>query len=103
MKPGRYDHRHKLRISGDELRELKRHVDMMADAFGMDRKIESYAGIRPLTLYRWDLDCLIAVIDVALEREYHDKSSPDFQALAKLGQRLRREYESVYGENPTGD
>jgi hypothetical protein len=62
MKPRPSDHRRKLRISGDELRELKRHVGMMAEAFGLDRKIDNYAGIRPLTLYRWDLDCLIDVI-----------------------------------------
>jgi hypothetical protein len=100
MKPGPRDHRHKLRISGDELRELKRHICMMAEAFGLDRKIERYAGMRPLTLYRWDLDCLIDVIVVALrdKRDYPDESSPEFKVLAKLGDRLRREYKSVYGE-----
>jgi len=89
-----------LRISGDELRELKRHVCMMAEAFGLDRKIDRYSGVRPLTLYRWDLDCLIDVIVLALrdKREYPDESSPDFQALAKLGKRLRQEYKSIYGK-----
>jgi hypothetical protein len=73
---------------------------MMAEAFGLDRKIERYAGTRPLTLYRWDLDCLIAVIESALrdKREYPDESSPGFGALAKLGERLRREYKRVYAE-----
>jgi len=101
MKAGPRDHRHKLRICGDELRELKRHVGMMAEAFGLDRKIDNYAGIRPLTLYRWDLDCLIDVIALALEDrfEYPDESSPQFHVLAKLGERLRREYESVYGQS----
>jgi hypothetical protein len=33
MKPGPRDHRHKLRISGEELRELKRHVCLMAEAY----------------------------------------------------------------------
>ena len=40
----------------------------MAEAFGLDRKIENYKGIRPLTLYRWDLECLMDVIDLALKR-----------------------------------
>ena len=60
------DHRHRLLISGDELRELKRHTGSMAEAFGVDRKIEGYKGTRPITLYRWDLDCLMDVIDLAL-------------------------------------
>jgi hypothetical protein len=46
------------------------------------------------------LDCLIDVIVVALrdKREYPDESSREFQSLAKLGERLRQEYKSVYGE-----
>jgi hypothetical protein len=100
MKPRPGDHRHKLRICGDELRELKRHAGMMVEAFGLDRKIDRYAGVRPLTLYRWDLDCLIDVIVVALrdKSEYPSEFSPGFQVLAKLGERLREEYKSVYGE-----
>ena len=57
MKPGPRDHRHKLLICGDELRELKRHTYAMAEAFGLDAKIERYKGTRPITLYRWDLEC----------------------------------------------
>jgi hypothetical protein len=98
VKPGRYDVQLKLRISGDELRELKRHTYLMAAAYGLDRRIERYAGTRPLGLYRWDLDCLIDVIDIALKdkSEYPDKDSPEFSALERLGQRLRREYRAAY-------
>ncbi len=46
----------RLLISGDELRELKRHTGAMAEAFGLDRKIESYKGTRPLTLWQKDAD-----------------------------------------------
>lgn len=101
MKPGRGDHRHKLLISGDELRELKRHSGSMAEAFGLDRKIENYQGTRPITLYRWDLDCLLDVIDRALmdERDYPDKFAPEYRALARLGERLHQEYASVYGDD----
>jgi hypothetical protein len=54
MKPLPGDHRHRLLITGDELRELKRHTGAMAEAFGLDRKINNYKGSRPITLYRWD-------------------------------------------------
>jgi hypothetical protein len=101
MKPLRGDYRHRLLISGDELRELQRHTGAMAEAFGLDRKIANYRGSRPLTLYRWDLDCLIDVIDLALtdERDYPDLSAPSYLALKMLGERLRREYEAVHGKN----
>src|SRR2546423_11190862 len=97
MKPLPGDHR--LRISGQELRELQRHTGAMAEAFGLDRKIENYKGTRPITLYRWDLDCLMDVIDLALrdERDYPDRSAPDFLALKRLGERLLQEYDAVYG------
>jgi len=99
MKPLPGDHRHRLLISGDELRELKRHTGSMAEAFGLDRKIENYKGSRPITLYRWDLDCLMDVIDLALrnERYYPDRSAPRYLVLKRLGERLRQEYDSVYG------
>src|SRR5438309_7671060 len=85
----------KVLISGDELRELKRHTGAMAEAFGLDRKIENYKGTRPITLYRWDLDCLMDVIDFALRdgRDYPDRSAPGYLALKSLGERLRREYD----------
>jgi hypothetical protein len=99
MKPGRRDIRHKILITGDELRELKRHALTITEAFGLDRKIEAYKGTRPITLFRWDLDCLLDVISYRLadEKEYPDRSSPGFLALKRLGERLRREYDSYYG------
>ncbi len=98
MKPTARDHRHELLISGQQLRELQRQTYNMAEAFGLDRKIEAYKGKRPLTLFRWDLDCLIDVIEFALEDEidYPDKSSRQYRALRKLGERLQKEYATVY-------
>lgn len=100
MKPGPRDHRHKLLICGDELRELKRHTGAMAEAFGLDAKIDRYKGARPITLYRWDLDCLLDVIDVTLEdaEDYPNKAAPEFQALKRLGERLHKEYDDTYGD-----
>jgi hypothetical protein len=100
MKPERRDIPHKVLITGDELRELKRHTGSMAEAFGLDRKIESYKGTRPLTLYRWDLECLMDVIDCELDdpREYPDETAPESLALKSLGERLRNEYARHYGD-----
>jgi hypothetical protein len=99
MKPCPGDIRHKILITGDELRELKRHALTITEAFGLDRKIERYKGTRPLTLFRWDLECLMDVIESELadEKEYPDRSSPEFLALKNVGEKLRREYESYYG------
>lgn len=100
MMPLSGDHRHRLLITGDELRELQRQTGSMAETFGLDRKIENYKGSRPITLYHWDLDCLIEVIDQALrdERHYPDRSAPGYLALKRLGERLHQEYEAVYGK-----
>ena len=90
MKPLPADHRHRLRITGDELRELRRYTWAMAEAFGLDRKIDNYKGSRPITLYRWDLECIMDVIDQALkdERACPDRSSAAYPTLKKLGERL---------------
>ena len=65
MKPGKYDRKHQLLIKGAELRELKR-LDL-AESFGLDRRIERYEGKRPLGLYRWDLEGLLAALSLALD------------------------------------
>jgi len=50
-------------------------------------------------LYRWDLECLIDVIDVAPEdgEDYPNKSAPEFQASNRLGERLH-ETGDTYGD-----
>jgi len=100
MKPLPGDHRHKLLICGDELAELRKHAYRMAEAYGLDRKIENYMGTRPITLYRWDMECLLDVIDFAVKDDtaYPDKSAQEFLALNRLGTRLHQEYDSIYGE-----
>jgi hypothetical protein len=100
MKPGRRDIRHKVLITGDELRELKRHTGSMAEAFGLDRKIEAYRGTRPITLYRWDLECLMDVIENerADKRKYPDNTASEYLALKRLADRLRTEYDQYYGD-----
>jgi len=98
VKPGPGDRKIFLLITGEELSELKEWSWAMADAFGLDRRIENYLGKRPIGLYSWDCDCLLAVMDTALkdEKRYPDKLAPNYQALANLNARLVNEYHKVY-------
>jgi len=99
MRLGPKDVKLAILITGDELHELKRFTVDMAEAFGLDRRIEAYSGKRPLGLYRWDLDCLLAVTDLALKgsRAYPDKASSAYAALKRLQVRLEDEYRKARG------
>ena len=94
MKPGSKDKKLQILISGEELSELQRHTCQMTEAFGLDRRIENYQGKRPIGLFSWDFDCLLAVIEDALDdpKEYPDKSEPGYKALKSLFIRLKGEY-----------
>ncbi len=98
MKPGKYDRKHQILITGVELEELKRHTWMMAESFGLDGRIERYQGKRPIGLYRWDLDCLVAVIESALAnpKAYPSHASARYLALQALLERVRQEYDAAY-------
>jgi len=72
---------------------LKRHALTITEAFGLDRKIEAYKGTRPLTLFRWDLDCLMDVISYKLADEkvypdpdefWHDLAAAYADEIARL-------------------
>ena len=90
MKPGSKDKRVSLLIAGDELTELKRLTWLMSESFGLDTRIENYQGKRPIGLYSWDFECLLAVIDHALndDKEYPDKTAPEYHALTQFSRRL---------------
>jgi hypothetical protein len=98
VRPGKCDRKHQLLIKGAELRELK-ELDL-PESFGLDRRIERYQGKRPLGLYRWDLDGLLAALSLALD-EPDDYYSPpaNKRALKKLHDRLQAEYDSAYGKS----
>ncbi len=100
MKPGTKDKKIKILISGKELSELKRHTWLMAEAFGLDSRIENYKGKRPIGLYQWDLECLIDAIDVALDdsRRYPDKKGEKYKALNELHNRLKEEYHTNFAQ-----
>jgi len=94
MKPGSRDIKLPVLISGEELSELQRHSWHMAEAFGLDRRIENYKGKRPIGLYSWDFDCLMAVIEYVIDdpKEYPEKNDSGYIALRNLYDRLKDEY-----------
>ena len=98
MKPGKNDKQYKILIAGQELVELKKFTWSMAEAFGLDRRIEKYQGKRPIGFYPWDLDCLEAVISMAVDdsREYPDKSGPGYEAITKLYDRIKQLHKVAY-------
>ncbi len=69
----------------------------MCEAFGLDRKVENYKGTRPLSLYSWDLDCILAVLDVVLddEKEYPDQEDEGYIKLQELYVDLKKAYKET--------
>ena len=100
MKPGPNDVKLTILITGDELLELQRFTIDMAEAFGLDRRIEAYSGKRPIGFYRWDVDCLLAVMDLALKDQcaYPDKTSSGYAALKPLRDRLQERIPKTSGD-----
>jgi len=86
MKPGKNDIPLKIKIYGRQLEELQKHTWHMAESFGLDRKIDNYKGKRPISFYRWDLDCILDVLTIVLndENEYPDKEDEGYLTLQGL-------------------
>ncbi len=99
MRPGKHDKVVEIKISGRQLEELQCHTGAMCESFGLDNKIFNYKGVRPISFYRWDLDCLIDVITAALKdpREYPDHEDEGYLQLQELQVRLKQAYQDVYG------
>ncbi len=100
VKPGSKDRKVSILITGLELDELQRFVWMMAESFGLDRRIANYQGVRPIGLWRWDIECLVDVIDSVLnDPEYYPvQDSPEHQAIKALRDRLQTEKDVLYAE-----
>jgi len=100
MKPGSRDIKVGILITGEELEELQKHTWSMEEAYGLERRIDQYKGKRPIGFYRWDMDCLIDVLSMALDdsKEYPDQNSSGYLALKNLHERLKSEYEGNFGE-----
>lgn len=95
MKAGRHDRKHHVLITGAELRELQR-LDM-PESFGLDRRIERYQGTRPIGLYRWDLECLLAATALAASGRDPVASPKGRVTLQTLHDRLQGLYQAAYG------
>ena len=97
MKPGKYDRRHRILISGVELQALK--LLAMPESFGLEGRIQRYEGKRPIGLYRWDLECLLDTLSLEMTDRplYPRLRKRDLAALQSLYGRLRKEYDSAYG------
>jgi hypothetical protein len=104
MKPGSEDRKISILIAGEELTELKRMAWLMSESFGLDMRIENYAGKRPIGLHGWDLECLLEVIDRALKdsTEFPDRTTSGYNALTGLSDRLRDEYRKTFGDRKSG-
>ena len=100
MKPGSKDKPYLILITGVELEELKRFTWSMAEAFGLDRRIENYQGKRPIGFYRWDLDCLQDVTELALDdtRAYPSRSGLRYEAMKRICDRIKRLREQAYAD-----
>ena len=61
-------HSCKIRVTGAELDELKRHGHCLPECPGLDHRIQKYSGRKPLRLSVDELGWLMAVLDVAYER-----------------------------------
>jgi hypothetical protein len=98
MKPGPRDIKFEMLIAGEELTELKRHTWQMGEAYGLVSRIERYQGKRPIGLWRWDMECLIDVLDLVLHdpREYPSNDSRGYQILLRLRNRLLDRYRTTY-------
>jgi len=98
MKPGKYDRQAQMLIAGLELQELQRYTWMMAESFGLDRRIENYRGIRSIGLYRWDIELLLMVIDLVLQDAelYPHHGDESYLAMENLQKRLQKTYREYF-------
>jgi len=100
VKPGRKERQSSILITGLELEELQHFDWVMAESFGLDRRIANYKGTRPIGLWRWDIECLVGVINAVLDdpEYYPTKGSPGYRAIKALRDRLQKEVEILTAE-----
>jgi len=98
MKLGKNDIPLKIKISGMQLEELQKHTWQMAESFGLDTKIENYKGKRPISLYSWDLDCILDVLNMVLndQKEYPNNKDKGYLKLSELYTHLKAMNTELY-------
>ena len=98
MKPGKDDIPLIIKISGVQLEELQKHTWQMSESFGLDTKIENYKGIKPISLYSWDIDCILDVLDMTLndQKEYPHKNGKGYLKFNDLYIHLKAMSKKLY-------
>jgi hypothetical protein len=104
MKAGKGDIKTNLLIQGEELAALQDISYCFTECFGLDARIDNYKGIRPLGLYSWDFECLIAGIEsIFMDERTKNALSPDTaKTLTDLLSRIQTLYAAVYLKIPRG-
>lgn len=92
MKPGRNDKPAYIKFTMEELKVLQENSYQMAEAYGLDRRIERLKGKRKVMFYSWDLDCLDSVFD-KLEEEYTKQE--DLQAIESIKHKIEVGYKEI--------
>ncbi|XCN74910.1 MAG: hypothetical protein Q3M24_09265 [Candidatus Electrothrix aestuarii] len=98
MKPGKNDIKTNLLIQGDELDAMQDIGYVFTECFGLDTRIANYKGKKPLGLYQWDYECLIAGLDYIVNNEKgrEGQSQNDLDLLSNLLERINRVYKKAY-------
>jgi hypothetical protein len=100
----------RVKVTGPELVELKRHAHKIPECSGLDRRIQRYDGTGLLKLTRDELDWLVAVLDAILHNpkgypcveydpfkvEYVPPTDERCVACQRLYERLNGEAERQY-------
>ena len=68
VRPGSKDRKASILITGPELHELQRLVWMMAESFGLDRRIANYQGMRPIEKARKPPSGAPGLLELDLQR-----------------------------------
>ena len=104
MKPASGERKRYILINGLELNELHRFDWLMAESYGLDRRIANYKGTRPIGLWRWDIDCLVDAIDLVLDDPefYSSHETPGYLAIKALQDRVKEEGKALYAEIKMG-
>ncbi|MCX6272951.1 MAG: hypothetical protein NTU44_17405 [Bacteroidetes bacterium] len=74
MKPGSKNIKVFLKFEEAELALLQENTHLMAESFGLDRRIDRLTGKRKVGFYLWDLECLDVVVDNILNESNADKT-----------------------------
>jgi hypothetical protein len=73
--------------------------DIQARCVRLDRKVDNYKGVRPISFYSWDMDCILDVLRMALDdvSEYPDQQDEGYIQLHQLYLTLKQAAEETYG------